>query len=113
MNLVILESPLRGNYELNRRYARACMLDSIQRGEAPLASHLLYDQPGILDDTLKQDRTIGMRLGFAWADRADYVVVYTDLGMSPGMLEGIEKHRRTGKCIILRSIGMGWNNGTT
>lgn len=45
MRLVILESPYAGNIEKNVAYARACVRDSLSRGEAPIASHLLYTQP--------------------------------------------------------------------
>ena len=39
---VIIESPYTGDVERNLEYARRCMRDSIKRGEAPFASHLLY-----------------------------------------------------------------------
>lgn len=52
MRRVILESPFAGHVESNIEYARACIRDSLLRGEAPLASHLLYTQPGILDGSL-------------------------------------------------------------
>ena len=47
---VILESPYAGDVETNLRNARAAMRDCLLRGEAPYASHLLYTQPGVLDD---------------------------------------------------------------
>ena len=48
--LVYLESPYAGDIEKNIKYARLCMKDSIDRGEYPFASHLLYTQESILDD---------------------------------------------------------------
>ena len=42
MRRVILESPYAGNVEENVAYARAAVRDSLLRGEAPIASHLLY-----------------------------------------------------------------------
>ena len=51
-NLVLLESPYAGDIEANLSYARACMRDCFERGEAPFASHLLYTQMGVLDDTI-------------------------------------------------------------
>ena len=51
MRLVIVESPYAGDIETNVKYARRCVKDSLMRGEAPIASHLLYTQEGILDDT--------------------------------------------------------------
>jgi len=45
MTRVIIESPYAGDIEVNLKYAKLCILDSLKRGEAPLASHLLYTQP--------------------------------------------------------------------
>lgn len=101
---VIVESPLRGDYEANRDYAKRCMRDSLKRNEAPLASHLLYDQPGILDDRYQNERDRGMRAGFAWGEVADLVAVYIDLGISEGMLEGIERAKRNGIRIVHRRL---------
>ena len=42
MRLVIIESPYAGDIEANVVSARACVRDSLSRGEAPIASHLLY-----------------------------------------------------------------------
>jgi hypothetical protein len=53
MKLVIIESPYAGEVEANVAYARACMRDSLGHGEAPIASHLLYTQPGILCEKKK------------------------------------------------------------
>ena len=47
MRLVILESPYAGDVAANVKYARRCVRDSLSRGEAPIASHLLYTQPGM------------------------------------------------------------------
>ena len=44
---VILESPYAGDIERNVKYARMAVRDSLSRGEAPIASHLLYTQEGI------------------------------------------------------------------
>jgi hypothetical protein len=41
MRWVILESPYAGDVEANVAYARAAVRDSLMRGEAPIASHLL------------------------------------------------------------------------
>lgn len=80
---VIVESPYKGDIKLNEGYARLAMLDSIMRGEAPFASHLLYTQ--ILNDDDPNERTLGIMLGFAWRQVADLVAFYVDLGMSDGM----------------------------
>mgnify|MGYP003693619951 CR=1 FL=1 len=88
--IVIIESPYAGDIERNVAYARACMRDSLLRGEAPYASHLLYTQPGVLRDEVPQDRELGITSGFAFRRLADVIAVYTDLGISSGMRRAIE-----------------------
>ena len=85
-------------------YARACLRDCIHRGEAPIASHLLLTQPGVLDDTDPMERDLGMAAGWAWIDRADAVVVYTDLGISSGMMDGIGHATLVGTPVEYRSV---------
>lgn len=95
--LVVIESPYAGNIEANLAYAREAVADSLHHGEAPIASHLLYTQEGILDDTIPHERTLGIEAGLAWAQKADLTVFYTDLGWSSGMKGAltrcIEEHR--------------------
>ena len=83
MKKVIIESPYAGNVEENMQYARECMLDSLNRGEAPLVSHLLYTQ--VLDDLIPEQRKQGIESGLAWLPVADLHVFYVDLGWSKGM----------------------------
>ena len=107
MRLVILESPLAGNVERNLRYARACMRDCLMRGEAPFASHALYAQEGVLDDTIPAERALGIDAGLLWGMHADATVVYVDLGISPGMELGIERARQQGRPVEERRL-RGW-----
>lgn len=86
MTRVIIESPYAGDVEQNIAYARACLRDSLSRGEAPIASHLLYTQPGVLDDNLICERMIGINAGLAWKQVAEKHVFYVDYGYSSGML---------------------------
>ncbi len=104
MTLTILESPYAGDINTNTDYARACMRDSLLRGEAPIASHLLYTQPGILDDDIENERQHGIDAGLAWLAVADKTVVYTDLGISEGMEHGIELAKRYHNQIEYRSL---------
>lgn len=91
MRRVILESPYAGNVEENVAYARACLRDSLKRGEAPIASHLLYTQPGVLDDDVPAERELGIQAGLSWGHEAEATVVYTDRGVSTGMHYGIAR----------------------
>lgn len=87
-----IESPLKGNYERNQRYARWCMYDSLQRGEAPFASHLLYTQ--VLDDTHPEHREMGISAGEAFYDTTDARAFYVDLDWSNGMARAARRARR-------------------
>jgi hypothetical protein len=102
---VYLESPFAGDRERNAAYLKACMLDSLRRGEAPFASHALYTQ--FLDDDVPADRELGINAGLVWGETAELTVVYTDLGVSPGMQLGIERARSAGRPIEERSLP-GW-----
>ena len=104
MRMVIVESPFAGDVEANQKYARACMADCLKRGEAPFASHLLYTQPGVLDDTKPEERAKGIAAGFEWRAAADLTVVYVDRGMSGGMREGIAHAKNTGCPVEYRSL---------
>jgi len=85
MKRVILESPYAGDVERNIKYARECVKDSLRRGESPIASHLLYTQEGILNDSIKEERRLGIDAGLAWREVAEAHVFYIDLGLTPGM----------------------------
>lgn len=127
MRLVIIESPFAGKSTLpgwypgfahriakaidcrrNKRYARAAVRDSLRRGEAPIASHLLYTQPGILDDNIRVERQAGIDAGLAWRKVAEASVVYVDRGFSPGMKYGIALAQRAGIEVDYRSIERKW-----
>lgn len=89
MKRVVIESPYSGDIRVNLEYAREAMAHSLHKNEAPIASHLLYTQQGILDDSIPGERAIGMTAGFLWNELADLVAVYEDLGISRGMWDGI------------------------
>lgn len=101
---VIVESPYAGDVEANVDFARACVRDSLQRGEAPIASHLLYTQPGILDDDVPAERQMGIAAGLAWLAVADASVVYVDRGVTQGMRYGIKAARVAGNQVEFRML---------
>jgi len=101
--LVIIESPYAGDVVRNERYAKLCMKDSLDRGEVPFVSHLLYTM--VLDDTNPADRKLGMDAGFEVTRRSDYTVVYEDYGLSGGMKEGIKVAEDLGHRIEYRKLG--------
>ena len=100
--LVIIESPYAGDVVRNERYAKLCMKDCFDKGEVPFVSHLLYTM--VLDDTVAEDRKLGMEAGFEVLRRSDYSVVYTDYGISPGMIEGIKIAKELGHRIEYRTL---------
>jgi hypothetical protein len=102
---VIIESPYSGDIPRNTLYARRALADSLSRGEAPSASHLLYTQPGVLDDSKPKERLKGMNAGFAWTEVAELVAVYVDYGVSDGMQTGIDKANKLKVPVEYRRIG--------
>jgi hypothetical protein len=101
--IVIIESPYAGDRCVNTKYAQRCMKDSLTRGEAPFLSHLLYTQ--CLEDTIPEDRKLGMEAGWTFIERSDRTVVYTDYGISSGMKGGIEIAEKFRHPVEYRSIG--------
>jgi len=104
MQLVIIESPFAGSVKENIDYARQCVRDSLGRGEAPIASHLLYTQPGILRDEVKSERQWGIDAGLAWRAVAQLSAVYTDRGITSGMEYGIAAANDSGIPVEYRTI---------
>lgn len=104
--LVILESPYRGNRLKHEAYGRKALRDSLLRGEAPLASHLLYTQDKVLVDLDPEERNIGIEAGLAWGKHAAATVVYSDMGISAGMQRGIARAKEEGRLVEYRYISM-------
>lgn len=106
MRLVIIESPYAGDIERNVEYARRAMADALRLGEAPLASHLLYTQPGILRDEIPGEGELGIEAGLAWGSKAEMTAVYVDYGWSGGMELGFARAEAEGRTIEIRRIGV-------
>lgn len=99
---VILESPFKGQTEANLEYAKKAINDSISRGESPIAFHLLYSE--VLDENNPHDNLLLKKLKESWAALVQKTVVYTDRGVSEGMLEGITDATARGRGIDFRNI---------
>lgn len=100
---VTVESPYAGDIERNVAYLKRCLLDSISRGEAPLASHLFYTQ--FLDDGIPEERATGIDCGLTWAVQAERMVFYRDYGLSKGMQLAWEFAKEHGIPAEIRRIG--------
>jgi hypothetical protein len=109
---VIIESPLGSRSDgsrctaeemaENEAYLDRCVIDSLERGEAPFASHGFY--PRVLDDATLSERHMGMEAGFAWGKAAELIAVYVDRGITPGMRDGIKKHETSGIPVVKRYL---------
>lgn len=106
MRLVLVESPFAAPDEAgltrNARYLDACLRDCIERGEAPYASHAYL--PRVLDDTIPEQRALGIAAGLAWGRHAAATALYVDLGVSRGMQHGITHARAHGRPIEVRRL---------
>lgn len=119
--LVVIESPYSGDIQANIEYLLECVHDSYMiRGEAPIASHLIYtrlpkSEMKIEDDVYqghvvdngqayRHGRDHGIACGFAWNKHADVVAVYIDRGISDGMARGIHFALDNGIEVVFRSI---------
>jgi hypothetical protein len=103
---VLIESPYAADtgagIEANLAYARLCLRDSLSRGEAPFARHIVYTQ--CLNDNLELERTMGIRAGLTWGSCAGASCVYTDRGISKGMQMGIDDAIAAGRPIEYRTL---------
>jgi hypothetical protein len=103
---VLIVSPYRGDTKTNLAYARAALLDSIERGEAPFASHLLY--PQVLDDNDQVQRDLGLACEAAYMKVCHKVAVYIDLELSEGMESTVCRAVSEGVHVQRRSL-FGWS----
>jgi len=93
---IVVATPFRGSTEEefieNIHYARLCMLDSLNRGEAPFMSHLLYPLRtfGVLDEDRPDQRQRGFDAEKQWLRKAEMLVLYRDKGLSDGMSQTME-----------------------
>ena len=110
MKRVVIETPFSAktpeDRQRNDAYLRAAIKDSIDRGEAPYASHAFYTH--YLDDDIPHERTLGMEMGFVWGECAEEVIVYADLGLSNGMKHGIATALSRGQTVTYRTLGPQW-----
>lgn len=104
--LVVIESPFSAptDKEITRNvyYAMLAVRDSLGKGEAPYASHLFFTQ--LLDDSLENERILGIDAGLAVTANAKSTIIYADLGISTGMQYGMEVAERLNRKIIKRYL---------
>lgn len=91
---VVIESPFSGDVEGNRIFALACMKFCLDREEAPMVPHLLY--PRVLTKYNLAEREKGIQAGLSWVPVAQKSVVFTNKGLTQGMIRGIAKAEACG-----------------
>lgn len=79
---IVIESPLKGDFALNRRYATWCCRHMHECGHSPIASHLLA--PWFMDDRVEEDRLAGVEMPWVWQPGVPHYF-FIDLGVSGGM----------------------------
>lgn len=112
MRRVVIESPFKElegeepeeSRAINFAYLQECIRDCLLRREACFASHQMYTKA--LDDAKPDERELGLQAGFEWHRVADLLVVYTDRGITSGMLRGIENAALVGLPVVYRTL---WN----
>lgn len=100
--IILIESPYRnGDRDANLRYLAWCEFHSASLNEVPIASHGNCTAYWPEDDEHRAK-------GFAWRDRirsvCNYVVYYTDLGVSPGALEAMKRDNDAGMRTVERRL---------
>lgn len=86
----VVESPYAGDIERNIEYAKKCVTWCIKNAYAPICSHLLFTQPGILNDNDHFERVLGISCGLQWLRVSEKQIFFVDYGMSEGMNKGKE-----------------------
>lgn len=74
MKFVYVCSPLRGDIETNIRRAHGYCRFVIQQGALPQAPHAIFT--AFLDDTIPEERQLGMSLGIELLKRSDELWVF-------------------------------------
>lgn len=82
MKLVYICSPLRGDIERNISSANRYCWFAATQSAVPIAPHIMFT--GFLDDTILDERQMGMRLGRELLSRCDELWVFGDR-LSAGM----------------------------
>jgi hypothetical protein len=107
MNKILLLSPVSGkdlaDIGVNLAYAQRALANSIlQHDEVPIATHLMYGF--VLQESDDFDRCKRLELEHALVETVDYVVIYTDKGISPEMVQTANYASSMGLQIIRRQF---------
>ena len=94
----------------NVEYAKACCLWALDQCYSPYASHLFFTQ--FLDDSIPEQRKLGIAAGITWGHLADVRLVVVDRGFTEGMIYGYEAtHRGKSQPVKVIKLGGDWDLG--
>lgn len=107
LKFIVIESPYKGNdpnwadVEFNLAFLRSCMKYVFDQGYTPWAGHGLYTQLGVLNDKIPEERKKGINghisVGRKLCENGEGEIwIFTNLGISDGMIEGGEKAQEAG-----------------
>ena len=99
---VILEIQINTNNEEYLDYLTEAVKDCISKGEAPLNAHAMFDK--CLDLCNPTNMSIINKMKESWGMLAKKTVVYTDLGVSEEMFEGITDAAARGREVEFRKL---------
>lgn len=89
--------------DLLYRYAKRAVKDSLNRGEAPLASHIFYYE-FFNNNLIQTERDMGFISQVSWIQNADLIVVYIDFGITQAMKAALDVAKLKNKRIEYRTI---------
>lgn len=111
-SIVVIESPFGSRSPLvrkaNRLYANHLMRAAFARGKVPIASHVFYTEA--LDDSVLDERLLGMAGGFLLGELGEECWIGVDLGVSSGMTEGILRAQERGQKLVEISTGLSYGD---
>lgn len=84
-----------------RDYLNRCILDSINKGEAPFSGELIYS---FTDEITNAERERIILSELEWSKKATKVVAYCDLGVTESMRWSIERAKENKQIIEYRRI---------
>lgn len=104
MRRVVIEHPFGADPQRFSLYLRECIRDTLKRGESAMSSVAIYAITGALMDAEPEERRAGIEAGLEWYKVAEACVAYVDHGVSPGMVEGLNRACRHNVPIEYRKL---------
>jgi hypothetical protein len=102
MKIVYICSPLKGDILGNIKKAQEYCREATLAGVMPLASHVYFTS--FLDDTVEEERELGMRLGLQMLKLCSELWVYGYDNPSEGMRAEIELAKKLGIPVVNAGI---------